>query len=190
VTKDAIEANGGTDRCTTSLPISQSTGNVRAVAIGEIATSDAPNDVLVAYGLGSCVAICLYDPVAQAGGMLHALLPTAPDKSKTRENRPKFVDEGVPMLLEALSRLGVKRHRLTVRLCGGADVLSALSLNGTSSIGKRNVLAAEAALLAAGLKVQAQATRGNIGRTVKLHISNGLVTVRSLGHAEQALEIP
>jgi chemotaxis protein CheC len=37
-----------------------------------------PDEVLVAYGLGSCVAVCLYDPAARVGGMLHALLPHRP----------------------------------------------------------------------------------------------------------------
>ncbi len=72
------------------------TENMRSVGIGEVITSDTPNDVLGAYGLGSCVAICLYDPVAQVGGMLHALLPTAPNGNDRTGNPRKFVDQGTP----------------------------------------------------------------------------------------------
>jgi len=162
---------------------------LRAVTIGAVVTSKVPDDVLIAYGLGSCVAVCLYDPVARVGGMLHALLPTAPGNRKTKDSRAKFVDEGVPLLVEELTRLGARRSRLIVRLCGGAKVLSVpgFSDDGVLNIGKRNVLAAEGALKAARLRVRAQATGGTTGRTVKLYIDTGQVTVRSLGRAEQVL---
>ena len=77
--------------------------------------------------------------------------------------------------------------RLIARLCGGAQVLSVPGFNNSLDIGERNVLAAEAALQAAGLRVRARATGGHIGRTAKLYIANGQVTARSLGKTEQAL---
>ena len=162
---------------------------LRAVTIGAVVTSKVPDDVLIAYGLGSCVAVCLYDPVARVGGMLHALLPTAPGNRKTKDSRAKFVDEGVPLLIRELIELGARRSRLIVRLCGGAKVLSmpGFSDDGVLNIGKRNVLAAEGALQAARLRVKAQATGGTVGRTVKFYIATGQVTVRSLGRAEQVL---
>lgn len=150
--------------------------------------SDAPGDVLIAYGLGSCVAVCLYDPVAHIGGMLHALLPTAPSEDGDEGKHAKFVDQGVPLLIEALLKLGAGRARLVAKMCGGAAVLSAPGLSNSHAIGERNVQAAEAALREAGLRIQAQATGGHIGRTVKLYIANGQVITRSLGQGEQILE--
>ena len=50
---------------------------IGAAAIGK------EDDVLISYALGSCVGICLYDPVAKIGGMVHILLPDSkliPDK--------------------------------------------------------------------------------------------------------------
>ena len=161
--------------------------NLCAVAIGEMVVSDVPDDVLIAYGLGSCVAVCLYDPVARVGGMLHALLPTAPNGNEANDKHTKFVDQGVPLLVNVLVQSGARRTRLIARLCGGAQVLSAPGFNNSLDIGERNVLAAEAALQAAGLRVQAQATGGHVGRTVKLYIASGQVTARSLGKTEQAL---
>jgi chemotaxis protein CheD len=162
---------------------------LRAVTIGAVVTSRIPDDVLVAYGLGSCVAVCLYDPVTRVGGMLHALLPSAPDNSKGQDNRAKFVDEGIPLLIAELTKLGARHSRLITLLCGGAKVLSipGLSDDGVLNIGKRNVLAAEVALREARLRVKAQDTGGTVGRTVKLYIASGQVTVRSLGQKEQPL---
>ncbi len=165
--------------------------NTRSVSIGEIVVSDAPDDVLVAYGLGSCVAVCLYDPVAHVGGMLHALLPNDPSNSGSRgphNNQAKFADEGIPMLFNAIQQAGARRSRLVVKLAGGANVLSAPGLNGTLNIGQRNVQTAESILRRAGLHIRASATGGQIGRTVKLHVHDGQVTVRSIGQKEQPLD--
>jgi chemotaxis protein CheD len=170
--------------------------NVRAVPIGEIVVSDTAEDVLVAYGLGSCVAICLYDPVARVGGMLHALLPAAPNTPERNRRHPapaapsaKFVDQGVSLLIESLLKLGARRTRLTTQLCGGAQVLSAPGFEEESAlnIGERNLQAAESALKAASIRVSAQDTGGRIGRTVRLYMANGRVTVKSLGRGEQVL---
>jgi chemotaxis protein CheD len=161
--------------------------NARVVSIGAIVTSDDPDDVLVVFGLGSCVAICLYDPVKRVGTVLHALLPTAPNNKNSPQSNPaKFVDQGVPLLIDALGNPEVRRSRLHTYLCGGAQMLT-IPGDDSLNIGARNVIAAEAALQAAGLKLRAQATGGNNGRTVKLHISSGQVTVKSLQQEIQLL---
>jgi chemotaxis protein CheD len=149
--------------------------------------SDASEDVLIAYGLGSCVAVCLYDPLTRVGGMLHALLPTAPNENSANDKRTKFVDQGVPLLIKALTQSGARRTHLIAQLCGGAQVLSAPGLNSMLDIGERNVHAAETALQAAGLRIRGQATGGSIGRTVKFYIANGRVTTRSLGKTEHVV---
>ena len=158
--------------------------NLRSVPIGGIVVSDSPGDVLVAYGVGSCVAICLYDQEARLGGMLHALLPTAPN-DKARSQPAKFVDQGLPMLINALQKLGGDPRRLVAQLCGGAQVLDAPGFDGKLlTIGERNVRAAEKGLEAAGVRQNGRATGGTVGRTVRLYIADGQVTLRSLGQGE------
>ena len=46
-----------------------------AVGLGEIKVSRRPVEMLVAYGLGSCVGVGMYDPAARVAGLLHAVLP-------------------------------------------------------------------------------------------------------------------
>lgn len=163
------------------------TENLRSVPIGELAVSTDPGEVLVAYGIGSCVAICLYDPETQVSGMLHALLPSAPRGKKNPGKPTKFVDQGVPLLVEALQRFGAKPNRLVAHLCGGAQVLSAAGFDGALNIGDRNVRAADAALKTAGLRIKAKAIGGRAGRTVKFYTADGKVTVRSRGQDENVL---
>jgi chemotaxis protein CheD len=162
--------------------------NIYVVPIGEMVTSDNPDDVLVAYGLGSCVAICLHDPVARVGGMLHALLPAAHDNGRAVRGKPtKFVDQGTTLLIDELLRLNARRTRLVAYLCGGARMLSTPEFDDLLSIGERNELAAEAALRATGLRIQARATGGHSGRTVRFYIATGQLVIRTLEHGEQDL---
>ena len=161
--------------------------NLRSVPIGGIVVSDNPQDVLVAYGVGSCVAICLYDYEARLGGMLHALLPTAPNE-RARSQPAKFVDQGLPMLINSLQELGGEPSRMVAQLCGGAQVLNAPGFdNQLLSIGERNVRAAEKALDVVGVRRNGRATGGTVGRTVRLYIADGQVTLRGLGQKEQPI---
>lgn len=161
--------------------------NVKPVSIGEMIVSNTPEDVLVAYGLGSCVAVCLYDPAAKVSGMLHALLPSMPVNEKVNGLPAKFVDQGLPLLIRAVTDLGAQRSRLIVHVCGGAQILTAPGFNNVLNIGERNIAAASAGLQAAGLRINAQATGGHCGRTVKLYAANGQVTVKTLGQGEAIL---
>ena len=69
------------------------------VGIGELAVSNAPDDVIVTHALGSCVAVCLYDPVAGVAAMLHFLLPDARINAQRARMQPAaFADLGIPLL--------------------------------------------------------------------------------------------
>jgi len=154
---------------------------IRSVGIAEMVVSDDPDDVLVAYGLGSCVAICVYDPIARVGGMVHALLPTSSNGNGASGNPYKFADRGIPLLVEAVLGSGGRSYRLVAALWGGAKVLSAPGFDNSFDIGKRNVVAANAALKVVGLRVVVQDIGGKSGRTVKFGVGSGEVTVRSIG---------
>jgi len=161
---------------------------LRPVPIGEMVATTDPADILVAYGLGSCVAVCLFDPLARVGGMLHALLPNPTWNDSATHKPTKFVDLGVPLLIDSLLVLGASPTRLITYLGGGARMLTIPVFNDSFNIGRRNVLAAERALQAAGLKIKAQATGGRAGRTIKLYMASGQLTVRMLGQGQQVLD--
>ena len=56
------------------------------------------------------------------------------------------------------------------------------------NIGTRNVAAAHKALRSAGVRIVAHATGGSSGRTVKLRIADGQVTVKTLEDGEKVLD--
>lgn len=153
--------------------------------MGEMWVSNNPDDILVAYGLGSCVAICLYDPLAKVGGLLHALLP---DNSNRPGKATKFVQPGTDTLIAAMLKRGARRHGLIAYLCGGAKMIIAPGFENTLNIGSRNIAAAKQALQSARIRLRAEETGGNIGRTVRLYINRGRVTVKTLKDGEKTLE--
>jgi chemotaxis protein CheD len=154
-----------------------------AVGLGELRVSRDPQDVLVSYGLGSCVGIGLYDPILRIAGLLHALLPA--HSNGTDGCSPKFVDSGVQALLDEMTRAGADRNRLVVRMAGGANMLVAPGFSQNLNIGARNVEAAYAALQALRLKLSGQDVGGNIGRTVRFYVANGRMTIRTIGNQER-----
>jgi chemotaxis protein CheD len=159
--------------------------NSHAVGLGEIKLSNNPDDVLVAYGLGSCVGISMYDPHVRVGALLHAVLPQRLNDSDARN--PKFVDSGVASMLEKLEKMGAARNRLVVRMAGGATMLNLPGMKQSLNIGERNVAAARRVLASYNLELSAEDVGGNAGRTVRLHVVDGRTTVRAIGNPERDL---
>ena len=142
--------------------------------------------VLVTLGLGSCVAIMLHDPQAKAGAMAHVLLPST-SLARDISNRAKFPDTAVPLLVERLKALGADPRRLVAKLAGGASMFGQLVSPGTIQMGERNVLASRNALRAAAIPIIREAVGGERGRSVRFHVKDGRVEVRSVGTAADVI---
>ena len=138
-----------------------------------------PGDQLVTVGLGSCIAIVLYDGAACVGGLAHVLLP-APALSRHDGNAAKSPHTAVPRLLELMAERGASPRRVTARLVGGASMFAALSAPGTIQMGERNVVASRQVLHSHGIPLVGEAVGGDYGRTVRLDVANGTLEVRSV----------
>ena len=156
------------------------------LSLGEWAASDAPSDVLVCLGLGSCVALCLYDPLRSIGGMAHMVLPDSSARG-AKSSGAKFVDVAVPLLLREMEAKGAGRARLRAHLIGGALMLQGAAFKATVNIGQRNAQAARAALRSAGVRVRGEELGGSNGRTVRLELATGRLTAATAGQASHEL---
>jgi len=136
--------------------------------------------VIVTLGLGSCVAIMLHDAERKAGAMAHILLPSRSLAHDT-SNLAKFPDSAVPLLVERLKALGAEPRRLVAKLAGGASMFSQLMTPGTIQMGERNIVAARNALRAASIPIVREAVGGERGRSVRFHVKDGRVEIRSVG---------
>ena len=156
-----------------------------AVGLGEIKISRDLQDVLVAYGLGSCVGIGMHDPQVRISGLLHAILPANPNGAG--DSSPKYVDTGVHALIDQMVRAGANPRRLVVRMAGGANMLVAPGFSQVLNIGARNVEAASTILERLGYKIVSQETGGNTGRTVRFYVTDGRMTIRTMGNQEREI---
>lgn len=138
-----------------------------------------PPDVLCCLGLGSCVAVTLYDPAARVGGLIHVLLPSIQEFGRTGANRTKFADSGIGDLVEAVTAAGAAKPRLEAKMAGGAAMFATNGAWGGDNIGRRNVQACAETLRRLGIRLAAQDTGGTRGRTVTFEPGTGALTVRT-----------
>jgi chemotaxis protein CheD len=144
------------------------------------------DDTLITIGLGSCVAILLYDAEARVGGMAHILLPS-PALSRKDSSPAKFPQTAVPRLLELMAADGARPQRITARLAGGASMFAALAPPGTIQMGERNLVAARQVLSTHRVPLVAEAVGGDFGRTVRFRVCDGRVQISTVSHGVQHL---
>jgi len=158
----------------------------RVVRVADWAV-DVGDVVLMTLGLGSCVAIALYDPVARVGGLAHLLLPS-PDLARDQSNPGRFAETALPLLLARMAALGAERERITARLVGGASMFAPRSgAPGPVAMGERNVVAAREVLAAAQVPVVGEEVLKNHGRSVFFFLDDGRVEVRTVARGTVVL---
>jgi chemotaxis protein CheD len=164
---------------TTSPPADAATQSRIVIGIGEYAVSDKPGAVLVTHALGSCVAVCLWDPASHVGGMLHFLLPDSRVNPTRAQQQPAtFADLGIPLLFQAAYKLGAIKPRCVVRLVGGADV-TGVQGQGLLEVGRRNQVAAKNLLWRNGVLIKAERLGGSEPRNVLLSVGDGSLRITS-----------
>lgn len=165
-------------------------GTARAVSLGELVISADISDVIVAYGLGSCVGIALYDPQRKTGGLAHVMLPDAPVGAGILPQHPaKFASNGVQAFLHMMEQNGCTRSRLVCKIAGGAQMIAHAQKGGVDMfrIGERNTAVVQSELRRLGIRVVASDTGGSVGRTMQLFVATGRVTLRAVGQPEREL---
>jgi chemotaxis protein CheD len=153
------------------------------VGIAELAVANNPDVTLVTYSLGSCLGVVIYDPVARVAGLLHAMLPDssiAPQKAAAQPGM--FVDTGIPNLFRSAYGLGAQKHRISIIVAGGAQVMDS---SGFFNIGKRNVEALYRIVADHGLRVMGEQIGGLVNRTLYFRISTGELRLKISGQPKE-----
>jgi chemotaxis protein CheD len=159
------------------------------LGLGELAISRNLEDVLVAYGLGSCLGISMIDPVTRVAGLLHAVLPESLNDSNGEYSSTsgKYVDSGIENLLAAMIKEGANKNRLIIRVVGGANILVSAGLTNAFDIGTRNIEKARIIFQRLNMKIAAEEVGGHTGRTVHVYVADSRVTVRAIGEKEHEI---
>lgn len=126
--------------------------------------------------LGCCVGICLYDEKRKMGGLLHSMLPEAPQGKNVDPVR--YFNTGLIEILRAMqTEFGIYETDLTARLYGGAKLI----LQSNQNIGQENVDQARRFLKEKNIDIISQKVGGNRGYRIQFDISTGSVKYQLLG---------
>ncbi len=123
--------------------------------------------------LGSCIAVCLFDPVLKSGGMNHYMLPMWNGEGL---ESPKYGNIAIDMLLEKLMRLGSYKNNLVAKVFGGASQFD--SDHSILNIGERNIQVAETMLQRHQIRIVATSTGGTQGRKIAFNSETGQVMMK------------
>ncbi|CAM3901695.1 chemotaxis protein CheD [Vibrio aquimaris] len=144
------------------------------------------DDELIATGLGSCVAVCMWDELIGIGGMNHFLLPFC-SHSEISAWRPgeivstasRYGSHAMEMLINAMISHGARRSELNIKLFGGAQMMGKHSM-----IGEKNIAFILDYVQREGLKVVAQDLGGSEPRRIIFNPVSGKVWLKRLPYTE------
>ena len=151
------------------------------VGMADLNVCKAP-EALTTLGLGSCIGACIYDPVNKIAGMVHYMLPDS-TRIINNQNIAKFGDTGIAETVRRMEELGAKRQNMVAKIAGGAKMFAIRA--GTSlsnlNVGDNNIESAKIHLAELGIKLIAEDTGLNYGRTIEFFAEDGSLKIKSVG---------
>jgi chemotaxis protein CheD len=150
------------------------------VGLGELVVSNDPQTVLTCIGLGSCIALCAYDPVSKIGGLVHMLLPSCRGKKEVTLLPSKYIDTGTPLMIKRMIKSGANIENLIVKYVGGARMLSIPGENNHLDIGQRNIEAIKKTLEIENIVACGSDVGGGYGRSLIFYLDTGRIVVKAV----------
>lgn len=140
---------------------------------GQIFIGSEPTTVTTI--LGSCVAVCLWDPFARLAGINHFLLPSMPVFAS---HDTRYGNKAMQRLIDDMLARGASKPRLMAKVFGGANVI--LAFVPKKPIGAQNVEMAREVLTQNSIEIVAEQTGGHRGRKLHFDTHTGAVRIKEL----------
>lgn len=141
------------------------------INVGEIFVGTKPTEIVTV--LGSCVAVCLFDPKEQIGSMNHYLVPLWNGNGL---QTPKYGNISIPRLIETMQNVGCDIRNLQAKIFGGANIN--VTDHEHMMIGKKNILIAKEILSQYHIRILAEDTGGNRGRRIMMQSDTSKVLMK------------
>jgi len=125
--------------------------------------------------LGSCVAVCMYDPKRGIGGINHFMLPYWNGDGL---ESPKYGNVAIGQLFTKMLDFGAKKEDIVCKIFGGGEVLGENSL--IFNVGKRNIEIAIKLIGEMNISVVNSSTGGKLGRKIYFNSTTGEVLQKYL----------
>lgn len=106
---------------------------IAVIMPGEYFISESP--MVIYTVLGSCISVCIRDPIMKIGGMNHFMLP-APNgngHSDSWGRSARYGSFAMELLINGIMKRGGQRNRFEVKIFGGARIYE-----GTNDVGAKN----------------------------------------------------
>jgi chemotaxis protein CheD len=139
---------------------------------GQLCAYAEPSEITTI--LGSCIAVCVFDPIRRAGGMNHYVLPMRAGEHAS----PRFGNVAIKMLVDRLANLGSHRRDLQAKLFGGAAMVGAARTS--PGLGDQNIALAREMLTRERIPIVAEDVGGDRGRKLLFRSDDGVALVKKL----------
>jgi chemotaxis protein CheD len=131
-----------------------------------------PGELEVTTLLGSCIAVCLWDPSRACGGMNHYMLPLWNGEGLPT---PKYGNVAIEKLIEKMLQFGCLKRNLIAKCFGGASLIA--DATDLMQIGARNFDVAEELLAIHQIPIVAREVGGQRGMKVIFNTQSGVAWV-------------
>lgn len=155
-------------------------GNTHYLHPGNLFASASPH--VVTTILGSCIAVCLFDPSRNIGGINHYMLPLWNGEGLPV---PRFGNVAIRKLIEKMEMLGANKRTLKAKVFGGSTIHETAS--GLLNVGQRNITIAEDMLAEERIPVVGSDMGGSRGRRVLFYTDTGSVKMRYIRKTRELL---
>ncbi|WP_067956866.1 chemotaxis protein CheD [Nitrosopumilus sp. Nsub] len=150
------------------------------VPIGGLKTNSSSH-ILTTF-VGSCVAVCMYDPQNKVASMSHVMQPTNVHNVDIDTKRlGKFADEAIPNMISQMERRGSDKKSIVAKIAGGAKTFSYECEDDDNiyNIGRRNVESIKQSLTFHNIELHSEDIGNQNGRWVTLNVDDGLINVKT-----------
>ncbi len=137
-------------------------------------------DAITTLGLGSCIGVALYDKTTRIAGLVHIMLPDS-TTVRQNQNRAKFADTGIDLLIEMMVKEGANRGYLTAKIAGGAQMFAFTGNSDMLRVGESNANAVRKKLKELGIRILSEDCGLNFGRTVEFYPETGDFLIKAVG---------
>ncbi len=141
------------------------------IVAGEVFATKVPHEICTV--LGSCVAVCLWDPLLKAGGMNHFMLPMYKGSGEASN---KYGDIAIRQLIQTMESLGSEKSSMKAKVYGGGSLLSASGIS-PSSVGQKNIHIAMKILRGEGISIVSRHVGEFHGRKLRFNTHTGSLTI-------------
>ena len=148
---------------------------IKIIHPGEYYISD--ENELIGTLLGSCVAVCIFDPVAKIAGMNHFMLPGRISSSDIFADRSaRYGITAINELISSISQRGGVKGRFVSKIFGGGHMIDVE--NKSSTIPLDNIRLAKVMMEMEDIHIAKIDVGGNFTRKLLMDATNGKVYLK------------